>query len=86
MSRATAITSLLVPITFYELDSIHFRVAKENDPTTRDVPDAPRGTPAVMKCCNWVEQAQFLSLRQNLRVMPAQQRFIGPILDFVMLL
>ena len=37
MSRATAITSLLVPITFYKLDNIPLRVAKENDPTTGDV-------------------------------------------------
>ena len=37
LSLATAITSLLVPITFYELDNIPFRVAKENEPTTGDV-------------------------------------------------
>jgi hypothetical protein len=37
LSLATAITSLLVPITFYELDNIPLRVAKENEPTTGDV-------------------------------------------------
>ena len=37
MTRIRFLDSLLVPITFYELDNISFRVAKKNDPQTGDV-------------------------------------------------